>query len=207
VSAGPSRLHSLSSFNQRRPPKTAWRRFCKEKSPISGYQQSKAWPPPRWSALGKATEPAQHRFYSPSGGVELFYRLATFIPVPGIDGLPAPIYGKARGSRDPAAGFHVHTAAALGRMGYLRLGNQCPISPHRSSSVDESRWIRAEQLRKRASKGRKKSTNTHASHRPQLATLQALWPCGMLEAVISPPTGQCISHCVHDYAGRADHVS
>ena len=81
-----------------------------------------------WGAIGKATELRQRIFFTL--GLLIVYRLGTYIPVPGIDGVQLRAF-----MEDAAAGIggilSMFTGGALSRMGIFALG----IMPYISASI------------------------------------------------------------------------
>ena len=81
-----------------------------------------------WSAFGKATELRQRILFTI--GLLIIYRLGTFIPVPGIDGIALQQF-----MEDAQAGIggilSMFTGGALSRMAIFTLG----IMPYISASI------------------------------------------------------------------------
>ncbi len=123
-----------------------------------------------WGAFGKATELRQRIFFTI--GLLIVYRLGTYIPVPGIDGVELR-----RFMEDAAAGLggilQMFTGGALGRMGIFALG----IMPYISASIIiqllTAMVPQLEQLKKEGEQGRKKITQYTRYGTVFLATFQA----------------------------------
>jgi len=123
-----------------------------------------------WSAFGKATERRQRILFTI--GLLIIYRLGTFIPVPGIDGVALQQF-----MEDAQAGIggilSMFTGGALGRMGIFALG----IMPYISASIIvqllTSMVPSLEQLKKEGEQGRKKINQYTRYGTVALATLQA----------------------------------
>ena len=132
-----------------------------------------------WGALGKATELRQRIWFTL--GLLIIYRLATYIPVPGIDGAAL------RNFMDQAqAGIggilSMFTGGALGRMGVFALG----IMPYISASIIvqllASMVPSLEQLKKEGEAGRKKINQYTRYGTVALALFQAWGLAVSLEA-------------------------
>ena len=123
-----------------------------------------------WSAFGKATELRQRIFFTI--GLLIIYRIGTFIPVPGIDGVEL-----ARFFEEAAAGLggvlNMFTGGALSRMGVFALG----IMPYISASIIVQLMAAMvphfEQLKKEGEQGRKKLNQYTRYLTVVLATFQA----------------------------------
>jgi len=123
-----------------------------------------------WSAFGKATELRQRIFFTI--GMLIVYRLGTFIPVPGIDGVALRQF-----MDEAAAGIggilSMFTGGALGRMGIFALG----IMPYISASIIVqllgSMWEPLKNLKKEGEAGRKKLNQYTRYGTVVLATFQA----------------------------------
>ncbi|CUH62350.1 preprotein translocase subunit SecY [Thalassovita gelatinovora] len=132
-----------------------------------------------WAALGKATELRSRILFTL--GLLIVYRLGTFIPVPGIDGVALRDFmeGAAAGLGGILSMF---TGGALGRMGILALG----IMPYISASIIvqllTSMVPSMEQLKKEGDQGRKKINQYTRYGTVALATLQAYGLAASLEA-------------------------
>jgi preprotein translocase subunit SecY len=164
------------------------------------------------AAFGKATELRQRIWFTL--GLLIIYRIGTYIPVPGIDGVAL------RAFFDQAAAglggvLNMFTGGALSRMGVFALG----IMPYISASIIVQLMAAMvpalEQLKKEGEQGRKKlnqytryGTVFLATRRP--TALRSAWN----PAASSPiPAGSSARlrhhagrrHDVPDVAGRADH--
>ena len=123
-----------------------------------------------WSTLGKATELRQRIFFTI--GLLIVYRIGTYIPVPGIDGVEL-----ARFFDQAAAGLggvlNMFTGGAISRMGIFALG----IMPYISASIivqlAASMWEPLKQLKKEGEQGRKKISQYTRYLTVALATVQA----------------------------------
>ena len=132
-----------------------------------------------WGAFGKATELRQRIFFTL--GLLIVYRLGTYIPVPGIDGLAL------RQFMDEAATgiggiLNMFTGGAISRMGIFALG----IMPYISASIIiqlMTAMVPAlEQLKKEGEQGRKKINQYTRYGTVFLATFQAYALAASLEA-------------------------
>ncbi|MEX5730130.1 preprotein translocase subunit SecY [Rhodovulum iodosum] len=132
-----------------------------------------------WGAFGKATELRQRIFFTL--GLLIVYRLGTYIPVPGIDGVALKEFmeGAASGLGGILSMF---TGGALGRMGIFALG----IMPYISASIIVQLLTamvpRLEQLKKEGEQGRKKINQYTRYGTVFLATFQAYGLAVSLEA-------------------------
>jgi len=132
-----------------------------------------------WGALGKATDLRQRILFTI--GLLIVYRLGTYIPVPGIDGLALRQF-----MDDAAAGLGgiltMFTGGALGRMGIFALG----IMPYISASIIiqllTSMLPALEQLKKEGEQGRKKINQYTRYATVGLALFQAWGLAVSLEA-------------------------
>jgi len=132
-----------------------------------------------WGALGKATDLRQRILFTI--GLLIVYRLGTYIPVPGIDGLALRQF-----MDDAAAGLGgiltMFTGGALGRMGIFALG----IMPYISASIIiqllTSMLPSLEQLKKEGEQGRKKINQYTRYATVGLALFQAWGLAVSLEA-------------------------
>jgi preprotein translocase subunit SecY len=122
-----------------------------------------------WGALGKATDLRQRIFFTI--GLLIVYRLGTYIPVPGIDGV------KLREFMDQAGAgiggiLNMFTGGAISRMGIFALG----IMPYISASIIiqllTSMIPQWEHLKKEGEQGRKKINQYTRYATVGLATLQ-----------------------------------
>lgn len=123
-----------------------------------------------WSAFGKATELRQRIMFTL--GLLIVYRLGTYIPVPGIDGVALRQF-----MDEAAAGIggilSMFTGGALSRMGIFALG----IMPYISASIIVqllgSMWEPLKNLKKEGEAGRKKLNQYTRYGTVVLATFQA----------------------------------
>ena len=123
-----------------------------------------------WSAFGKATELRQRILFAI--GLLIIYRIGTYIPVPGIDGVELQ-----RFFDDAAAGLggvlNMFTGGALSRMGVFALG----IMPYISASIIVQLMAamvpQLEALKKEGESGRKKLNQYTRYGTVVLATFQA----------------------------------
>ncbi len=132
-----------------------------------------------WGMLGKATELRQRLLFTL--GLLIVYRLGTYIPVPGIDGVAL------REFMEQAAGgiggvFNLFTGGALSRMGIFALG----IMPYISASIIVqllgASWAPLQQLKKEGEQGRRKITQYTRYGTVLLATVQAYGLAVSMEA-------------------------
>ncbi|MDU8928594.1 preprotein translocase subunit SecY [Alisedimentitalea sp. MJ-SS2] len=132
-----------------------------------------------WAALGKATDLRNRILFTL--GLLIVYRLGTFIPVPGIDGIALREFmeGAAAGIGGILSMF---TGGALSRMGIFALG----IMPYISASIIvqllTSMVPSLEQLKKEGEQGRKKINQYTRYGTVFLATLQSYGLAVSLEA-------------------------
>ena len=123
-----------------------------------------------WSALGKATELRSRILFTL--GLLIVYRLGTFIPVPGIDGVALRDFME-QAQSGIGGMLTMFTGGALGRMGIFALG----IMPYISASIIvqllTSMVPSLEQLKKEGEQGRKKINQYTRYGTVALATLQA----------------------------------
>ncbi len=132
-----------------------------------------------WGALGKATELRQRIFFTI--GLLIVYRLGTYIPVPGIDGVQLRAF-----MDDAAAGIGgilpMFTGGALARMGIFALG----IMPYISASIIvqllSAMWEPLKQLKKEGELGRRKINQYTRYGTVVLATAQAYGLAASLDA-------------------------
>jgi len=132
-----------------------------------------------WGAFGKATELRQRIWFTL--GLLIIYRLGTYIPVPGIDGVALRNF-----MADAQAGIggilSMFTGGALGRMGVFALG----IMPYISASIIvqllASMVPALEQLKKEGEQGRKKINQYTRYGTVLLALFQAFGLAKSLEA-------------------------
>ena len=132
-----------------------------------------------WAALGKATDLRNRIFFTL--GLLIVYRLGTFIPVPGIDGLALKEFME-QAQQGIGGMLSMFTGGALGRMGIFALG----IMPYISASIIvqlmTSMVPKLEQLKKEGEQGRKKISQFTRYGTVILATLQAYGLAASLEA-------------------------
>ncbi|PSL18537.1 preprotein translocase subunit SecY [Shimia abyssi] len=132
-----------------------------------------------WAALGKATDLRNRILFTLA--LLIVYRLGTWIPVPGIDGVALREFmeGAAAGLGGILSMF---TGGALGRMGIFALG----IMPYISASIIVQllgAMVPAlEQLKKEGEQGRKKMNQYTRYGTVALATVQAYGLAVSLEA-------------------------
>ena len=123
-----------------------------------------------WSALGKASELRNRILFTL--GLLIVYRLGTFIPVPGIDGVALRDFME-QAQSGIGGMLTMFTGGALGRMGIFALG----IMPYISASIIvqllTSMVPSLEQLKKEGEQGRKKINQYTRYGTVALATLQA----------------------------------
>ncbi|MDU8912213.1 preprotein translocase subunit SecY [Aestuariicoccus sp. MJ-SS9] len=132
-----------------------------------------------WAALGKATDLRNRILFTL--GLLIVYRLGTFIPVPGIDGLALREFVEQAG-QGIAGMVSMFTGGALGRMGIFALG----IMPYISASIIVQLLTamvpQLEQLKKEGEQGRKKINQYTRYGTVFLATFQAYGLAVSLEA-------------------------
>ena len=132
-----------------------------------------------WSAFGKATELRQRILFTI--GLLIIYRLGTFIPVPGIDGIALQQF-----MEDAQSGIggilSMFTGGALSRMAIFTLG----IMPYISASIVMqllgSMWEPLKNLKKEGEAGRRKLNQYTRYFTVVLATAQAYGLAVSLEA-------------------------
>ena len=132
-----------------------------------------------WGMLGKATELRQRLLFTL--GLLIVYRLGTYIPVPGIDGVALRDF-----MEQAASGigwvFNLFTGGALARMGIFALG----IMPYISASIIiqllAATWAPLQQLKKEGESGRRKITQYTRYGTVFLATVQAYGLAVSMEA-------------------------
>ncbi|KQI71784.1 preprotein translocase subunit SecY [Loktanella sp. 5RATIMAR09] len=132
-----------------------------------------------WSAFGKATELRQRILFTI--GLLIIYRLGTFIPVPGIDGIALQQF-----MEDAQSGIggilSMFTGGALSRMAIFTLG----IMPYISASIVMqllgSMWEPLKNLKKEGEQGRRKLNQYTRYFTVILATAQAYGLAVSLEA-------------------------
>lgn len=132
-----------------------------------------------WSALGKATDLRNRILFTI--GLLIVYRLGTFIPVPGIDGIALQQFMEQAGAGIGGM-VSMFTGGALGRMGIFALG----IMPYISASIIVQLLTamvpKLEQLKKEGEQGRKKINQYTRYGTVALATVQAYGLAVSLEA-------------------------
>ena len=132
-----------------------------------------------WSALGKATDLRNRILFTL--GLLIVYRLGTFIPVPGIDGIALREFAE-QASQGIGGMLSMFTGGALGRMGIFALG----IMPYISASIIvqllTSMVPQLEQLKKEGQQGQKKINQYTRYGTVALATMQAYGLAVSLEA-------------------------
>lgn len=123
-----------------------------------------------WAALGKASDLRSRILFTIA--LLMVYRLGTYIPVPGIDGLALREFMETAG-QGIGGMVSMFTGGALGRMGILALG----IMPYISASIIiqllTSMVPSLEQLKKEGEQGRKVINQYTRYGTVILATLQA----------------------------------
>ena len=132
-----------------------------------------------WGTLSKATELRQRIVFAL--GLLIVYRLGTYIPVPGIDGIALREF-----MEEAATGIggilNMFTGGAISRMGIFALG----IMPYISASIIiqllTAMWPPLEQLKKEGEQGRKKINQYTRYGTVFLATFQAYALAASLEA-------------------------
>ncbi len=132
-----------------------------------------------WGMLGKATELRQRLLFTL--GLLIVYRLGTYIPVPGIDGVALREFMEQAASGIGGV-FNLFTGGALARMGIFALG----IMPYISASIIiqllAATWAPLQQLKKEGEQGRRKITQYTRYGTVLLATVQAYGLAVSMEA-------------------------
>lgn len=132
-----------------------------------------------WAALGKATDLRNRILFTL--GLLIVYRIGTFIPVPGIDGIALREFME-QAQQGIGGILTMFTGGALGRMGIFALG----IMPYISASIIvqllTSMVPSLEQLKKEGEAGRKKIAQYTRYGTVFLATFQAYGLAVSLEA-------------------------
>jgi len=132
-----------------------------------------------WSSLGQATGLRNRILFTL--GLLIVYRLGTFIPVPGIDGVALQEFMEQAG-QGIGGMVSMFTGGALGRMGIFALG----IMPYISASIIVqllAAMVPAlEQLKKEGEQGRKKLNQYTRYGTVALATVQSYGLAVSLEA-------------------------
>ncbi|MCT4611677.1 MAG: preprotein translocase subunit SecY [Pelagimonas sp.] len=153
-----------------------------------------------WAALGKATDLRNRILFTL--GLLIVYRLGTFIPVPGIDGVALREFVEQAG-QGVAGMVSMFTGGALGRMGIFALG----IMPYISASIIVqllTAMVPAlEQLKKEGQQGQKKINQYTRYGTVFLATLQAYGLAASLEAgdLVTDPGWYFRASCVITLVG------
>ena len=132
-----------------------------------------------WGMLGKATELRQRLLFTL--GLLIVYRVGTYIPVPGIDGVALQEFMDQAAS-GIAGVLGMFTGGALSRMGIFALG----IMPYISASIIVqllgATWAPLQQLKKEGETGRRKLTQYTRYGTVFLATFQAYGLAVSMEA-------------------------
>ena len=132
-----------------------------------------------WGTLGKATELRQRIFFTIA--LLCVYRLGTYIPVPGIDGLALRDFFDSA-SAGLGGVLNMFTGGAISRMGIFALG----IMPYISASIIiqllAAMWEPLKQLKKEGEQGRKKINQYTRYGTVAIATFQAYGLAVSLEA-------------------------
>ena len=132
-----------------------------------------------WGMLGKATELRKRLLFTL--GLLIVYRLGTYIPVPGIDGVALRDFMEQAASGIGGV-FNLFTGGALARMGIFALG----IMPYISASIIiqllAATWAPLQQLKKEGEQGRRKITQYTRYGTVFLATVQAYGLAVSMEA-------------------------
>ena len=132
-----------------------------------------------WSTFGKATELRQRILFTL--GLLIIYRLGTYLPVPGIDGLALREFME-QASSGLGGILNMFTGGAISRMGIFALG----IMPYISASIIiqllTAMVPQLEQLKKEGDAGRKKINQYTRYGTVVLATFQAYGLAVSLEA-------------------------
>ena len=132
-----------------------------------------------WGMLGKATELRQRLLFTL--GLLIVYRLGTYIPVPGIDGVALREFME-QAAAASVVSFNLFTGGALSRMGIFALG----IMPYISASIIiqllAATWAPLQQLKKEGEQGRRKITQYTRYGTVFLATVQAYGLAVSMEA-------------------------
>src|SRR6056297_3901843 len=132
-----------------------------------------------WSALGKATDLRNRILFTL--GLLIVYRIGTFIPVPGIDGLALRDFME-QAQQGIGGILTMFTGGALGRMGIFALGTMPYISASIIVQLLASMVPALEQLKKEGEAGRKKIAQYTRYGTVLLATFQAYGLAVSLEA-------------------------
>ncbi|MCY4301211.1 MAG: preprotein translocase subunit SecY [Aestuariivita sp.] len=132
-----------------------------------------------WAALGKATDLRNRIFFAL--GLLIVYRLGTFIPVPGIDGIALREFMEQAG-QGIGGMVSMFTGGALGRMGIFALGIMPYISAAIIVQLMAAMVPSMEALKKEGEQGRKKLNQYTRYGTVALATVQAYGLAISLEA-------------------------
>ncbi len=123
-----------------------------------------------WSALGKASDLRNRILFAL--GLLIVYRLGTFIPVPGIDGVALREFMEQAG-QGIGGMVSMFTGGALGRMGIFALGIMPYISAAIIVQLMAAMVPSMEALKKEGEQGRKKLNQYTRYGTVALATVQA----------------------------------
>ena len=123
-----------------------------------------------WSALGKASDLRNRILFAL--GLLIVYRLGTFIPVPGIDGIALREFMEQAG-QGIGGMVSMFTGGALGRMGIFALGIMPYISAAIIVQLMAAMVPSMEALKKEGEQGRKKLNHYTRYGTVALATVQA----------------------------------
>ncbi|MCY4289648.1 MAG: preprotein translocase subunit SecY [Aestuariivita sp.] len=123
-----------------------------------------------WSALGKASDLRNRILFAL--GLLIVYRLGTFIPVPGIDGIALREFMEQAG-QGIGGMVSMFTGGALGRMGIFALGIMPYISAAIIVQLMAAMVPSMEALKKEGEQGRKKLNQYTRYGTVALATVQA----------------------------------
>ncbi|MCY4305258.1 MAG: preprotein translocase subunit SecY [Aestuariivita sp.] len=132
-----------------------------------------------WAALGKASDLRNRILFTL--GLLIVYRLGTFIPVPGIDGLALREFMEQAG-QGIGGMVSMFTGGALGRMGIFALGIMPYISAAIIVQLMAAMVPSMEALKKEGEQGRKKLNQYTRYGTVALATVQAYGLAISLEA-------------------------
>jgi len=132
-----------------------------------------------WSAFGKATELRQRILFTI--GLLIIYRLGTFIPVPGIDGVALQQFMDEAQSGIGGI-LSMFTGGALSRMAIFTLGIMPYISASIVMQLMGSMWEPLKALKKEGEAGRRKLNQYTRYGTVLLATAQAYGLAVSLEA-------------------------
>ena len=153
-----------------------------------------------WAAFGKATDLRKRIVFTLS--LLIIYRIGTYIPVPGIDGVELRQFME--GAQSSIGGMlSMFTGGALGRMGIFALG----IMPYISSAIIVQLLAAMvpslEQLKKEGEQGRKKINQYTRYGTVGLATLQSYGLAASLQAggLVTDPGLFFIASCMITLVG------